>query len=186
MKKIILLLLFFISIHSFSFKEENFKWYTFQEIAENMEQIKPYDILVLNKGPAFYQRWGHIFIVNKDKKLVEIKGAIEIFADSPIYSFFNIQNRKIAIMRYKYIDDALVDEMENQTPLYYNKFYSFLSDSNPDDIHTYCSKFIYTLFLESGKKLGRDTRLFKDKFPIYPFDFLKTNTLENIELIRKG
>ena len=183
MKKLLMILLFCFSLNSFAkFNENDFKWYTFQEIAAHMDQIQPYDILLLNVGSQISQTWGHIFLVNKDKKLVEIKGAIEIFSDSPIYSFFNINNRNIAILRYKYIDNALVDQMEKDTPLYYNKFYSFLSNSNSEDIHTYCSKFIYTLFLDAGKKLGRNTRLFPDKYPIYPFDFLETTTLENITL----
>ena len=79
-------------------------------------------------------------------------------------------------------DDKLRDVLEEDVKKYYNKEYSILSTSSSEDINSYCSKFVYTLFLDAGKKLNRDTRLFPDKFPILPFDFLETKTLDNIVL----
>ena len=85
-------------------------------------------------------------------------------------------------LNYKEIDDKLRDILEEDVKKYYNKEYSILSTSSSEDINSYCSKFVYTLFLDAGKKLNRDTRLFPDKFPILPFDFLETKTLDNIVL----
>ena len=153
----------------------------FSRSSKKMDQIKPYDLVVLDVGPVLFQKYGHIFVVNKDKKFVEIKGADNIFADEPIYEFFKL-NRKITIFRYKEIDDKLRDVLEEDVKKYYNKEYSILSTSSSEDINSYCSKFVYTLFLDAGKKLNRDTRLFPDKFPILPFDFLETKTLDNIVL----
>ena len=186
MKKIYILLSIILSSLSFSLgifdkpNKEAYTWYSFQEVAQKMEQVKPYDIIILDVGSALRQKFGHIFIVNKDKKFVEIK-LKDIFSDQPIYEFFKL-NKKISIFRYKEMDENLVDALENEMPKYYNKEYSVLTNSNSEDINTYCSKFVYTLFLDAGKKLNRDTRLFPDKFPILPFDFLETTTLNNIVL----
>lgn len=187
MKKTYILLSIILSSLSFSLgifdkpNKEAHTWYTFQEVAEKIDQLKPYDLVVLDVGPILFQKYGHIFVVNKDKKFVEIKGADNIFADEPIYEFFKL-NRKISIFRYKEIDDKLRDVLEEDVKKYYNKEYSILSTSDSEDINSYCSKFVYTLFLDAGKKLNRDTRLFPDKFPILPFDFLETTTLDNIIL----
>ena len=108
--------------------KEAHTWYTFQEVAEKIDQLKPYDLVVLDVGPVLFQKYGHIFVVNKDKKFVEIKGADNIFADEPIYEFFKL-NRKISIFRYKEIDDKLRDVLEDDVKKYYNKEYSILSTS---------------------------------------------------------
>lgn len=183
MKKIFLIIVLIFSMNVFAFDENKFTWHTFQELEMYKDKLEPFDLVVLNVGSEISQTFGHIFIVNEEKKLVEIKGAIEVFADSPIYTFFHINNRNVSVLRYKYIDEELRKAISSEIPNHYNKFYSILTGTDSEDINSYCSKFVYNLYEEAGKKLGREIKLFPDKWPIMPFDFFKTDLLVNVNLL---
>ncbi|CAM3082623.1 YiiX/YebB-like N1pC/P60 family cysteine hydrolase [Streptobacillus ratti] len=183
MKKILLIIAIFFSFNVYSYNFNDYHWYTFKYVNRNIQKLKPFDIIVLNKGKEITQQFGHLFILNKDKKLVEIKGLDDYFSDSPIYSFSHIDNRKITVLRYKKMNKELEEEIEKILPKYYNKKYHIFVGNDPDNLYTYCSNFVYNIFLEASKNLKIDEiELVKNKYPILPFNFLDSKELENIYL----
>lgn len=181
MKKIIIIFLFPLFI--FSHNLENYYWYTFSEIMDNFDKLRPYDIVVLNKGKEIYQKWGHVFLIDKDKMFLEFKGYDEYFVSSPFFSFLGT-DRKFSVLRYKNISVDIENEIERLIPKYYNKEYSIFVSNNIESHYTYCSKFILDIFDEALNNNDiKESKLFEDNYwPIYPFDFFESKYLENIKL----
>lgn len=183
MKKIILILTLFLSLNIFSSNLDDFHWYSFRHVNRNISKLEPFDIVVLSRGKEITQQFGHLFIINKDKKLVEIKGMSEYYSDNPIYSFAHIKDRKISILRYKNMTEELSNEIDRLLPKYYNKHYTVFVGNDPDNLYTYCSNFVFNIFNEASKNLNmEEINLVKNRFPILPFDFFYSEKLENIYL----
>ncbi|WP_064612315.1 hypothetical protein [Streptobacillus moniliformis] len=183
MKKILLMVTMFFSFNVYSYNSDNYHWYTFKHVSKNIPKLKPFDIIVLSKGSDITQQFGHLFILNRDKKLVEIKGLEDYFSDNPIYSFSHIENRKISVLRYKKMTSELEDEIDRILPKYYNKKYNIFVGNDPDNLYAYCSNFVFNIFLEASRNLNIDEiELVKNKYPILPFNFLDSKELENIYL----
>ena len=175
MKKLIILFILVLSSLNFSANINNTKWYSFLTLVVNYDKLKSYDIIVLEKGNKFTQQWGHCYILNEDLKLIEFKSYFEYYTDNPIYSFIN-EKRKIAILRYSNLNKDTQLKLRNNLDKYYNKRYNVFTDNSSENIDTYFSKFIYTLYKEVGIELG------KNKWPILPYDFLNSPLLENVIL----
>lgn len=175
MKKLIFILLLSTSLNVLSANINDIKWYSFVDVVQNYNKLKPYDIIILEKGNTFYSQWGHCFILNNDLKLLEFKGYSEYYVDNPLYSFIEL-DRKVAVLRYAELTDELREKMEESISDYYNKNYSVFVNNNSNSYYTYCSKFIYNLYNNLGIKLT------KDKWPIYPYDFLDSPLLTNIKI----
>ena len=177
MKKLLLLLLFLSN-----FSLSNTKWYSFRELIENKNKIQPFDIIVLSKGDKLFQSWGHCFLVNEDMKLIEFKNYGDDFVDNPFYSFYYINNREVSIFRYRNMNNELKEKLSKLLPNYYNKVYSVFTSSDSENLASYCSKFIYTLYKDAGKEMGENIELVNESWPILPYDFIKSSQLENIRL----
>lgn len=183
MRRILLILIMLISLTSFSKDFENNYLYTFEDIYKKIDQLKPYDILVLEKGNNPISSFGHVFLVSEDKKLIEFKNYSTYFSETPIHFFFNIKDRRLAIYRYKNINDELINTISSLIPKYYNKKYNVFTSSDDYDISTYCSKFIYNIYDKAGQIIGEDIKLLNnDSWPILPYSFMDSNYLENIKL----
>ncbi|WP_156299332.1 hypothetical protein [Streptobacillus canis] len=183
MKKILLILFLFISLNLFSNQTKTHYWYSFKHLNKNIENLEPFDIVILSKGKKFVQQFGHLFMVNKEKKLIEIKGFEDFYSDNPIYSFAHITNRKVSVLRYTKMTKELIDELDKLLPKYYNKKYSVIVGNDPDNLYTYCSNFAYNIFAEASKNIGLEKiELVKNKFPILPYDFFQSDNLVNIYL----
>ena len=74
------------------------------------------------------------------------------------------------------------EKLSKLLPNYYNKVYSVFTSSDSENLASYCSKFIYTLYKDAGKEMGENIELVNESWPILPYDFIKSSQLENIRL----
>ena len=80
------------------------------------------------------------------------------------------------------MNNELKEKLSKLLPNYYNKVYSVFTSSDSENLASYCSKFIYTLYKDAGKEMGENIELVNESWPILPYDFIKSSQLENIRL----
>lgn len=180
MKKLLILFFMFFSFNIFSVD-----WVDYGIVIDNPQVLKPGDILVLKKEMYSLQTlFGHLAYVNKDLKIVDFKRINYGYIEQPVYAFAP-RDRKVKILRYKYMNDKLLDNIEEEIKLYYDSMYDIFSD--PDEKYTdaYCSIFVYQIFRSALEKMGvKDNRIADDtRTYIFPYDFLNNNLTYEIDIL---
>jgi len=144
-------------------------------------QLQPGDVLILSKEPTIRSMWGHSAVLNEEKKIVEFPSYSAGYSESPIYSWSKLK-RKIAIFRLKNIDDEFKSALFKEIDKTVTKPYGLTFDKNFDK-RLYCSQFIYLIFKNAGKQVGRNVDLDSDGGGwVMPFDIMESPLLENIVL----
>lgn len=158
-----------------------YKWYQPEEVISKVDQLQPGDILILSKEPTIRSMWGHSAILNAEKKIVEFPSYSAGYSESPIYAWSKLK-RKIAIFRLKNIDDKFRSALFNEIDKTVTKPYGLTFDKNFDK-RLYCSQFVYLVFKNAGKDVGRNVDLDSDGGGwVMPFDIMESPLLENIVL----
>lgn len=158
-----------------------YKWYQPEEVISKVDQLQPGDILILSKEPTIRSMWGHSAILNEEKKIVEFPSYSAGYSESPIYAWSKLK-RKITIFRLKNIDDKFRSALFNEIDKTVTKPYGLTFDKNFDK-RLYCSQFVYLVFKNAGKNIGRDVDLDSDGGGwVMPFDIMESPLLENIVL----
>ena len=158
-----------------------YKWYQPEEVISKVDQLQPGDILILSKEPTIRSMWGHSAILNEEKKIVEFPSYSAGYSESPIYAWSKLK-RKIAIFRLKNIDDKFRSALFNEIDKTVTKPYGLTFDKNFDK-RLYCSQFVYLVFKNAGKDVGRNVDLDSDGGGwVMPFDIMESPLLENIVL----
>ena len=161
--------------------DPKYKWYQPEEVISKVDQLQPGDILILSKEPTIRSMWGHSAILNEEKKIVEFPSYSAGYSESPIYAWSKLK-RKIAIFRLKNIDDKFRSALFNEIDKTVTKPYGLTFDKNFDK-RLYCSQFVYLVFKNAGKDVGRNVDLDSDGGGwVMPFDIMKSPLLENIIL----
>ena len=161
--------------------DPKYKWYQPEEVISKVDQLQPGDILILSKEPTIRSMWGHSAILNEEKKIVEFPSYSAGYSESPIYSWSKLK-RKIAIFRLKNIDDEFKSALFKEINKTVTKPYGLTFDKNFDK-RLYCSQFIYLIFKNAGKQVGRNVDLDSDGGGwVMPFDIMESPLLENIVL----
>ncbi|WP_199725997.1 YiiX/YebB-like N1pC/P60 family cysteine hydrolase [Leptotrichia sp. OH3620_COT-345] len=181
LKKIILSFILFLLLISCKSIDPTYKWYSAKEVIANSEKLRPGDILVLSKRASIRSMWGHVAVLNEEKKIVEFPSYSTGYSESPLFVWQTL-NRKVAVFRLKGIDDdyktALFEEI-NKTV---NKTYGLTFDKNFDK-RLYCSQFVYLVFKRAGKKVGKNIDLDSNGGGwVMPFDIMRSPLLENVIL----
>lgn len=174
------LLIFLFGICSFSVE-----WQPYRNIVNNPEILKPGDIIVYEKTDRFITQFGHTSVVNKEMKIVDFKRVGYGYFELPIYAEHDY-DRRIKILRYNKMDEEFLNLLEDEMWTFNNKLYNIFVDKDGDPYYTYCSQFIYQIFREVGKKLGREIN-FKigDKQIFEPYDLFTGNDFEIIEAVKE-
>lgn len=161
--------------------DPKYKWYQPEEVISKVDQLQPGDILILSKEPTIRSMWGHSAILNEEKKIVEFPSYSAGYSESPIYAWSKLK-RKIAIFRLKNIDDKFRSALFNEIDKTVTKPYGLTFDKNFDK-RLYCSQFVYLVFKNAGKDVGRNVDLDSDSGGwVMPFDIMESPLLENIVL----
>lgn len=161
--------------------DPKYKWYQPEEVISKVDQLQPGDILILSKEPTIRSMWGHSAILNEEKKIVEFPSYSAGYSESPIYAWSKLK-RKIAIFRLKNIDDKFRSALFNEIDKTVTKPYGLTFDKNFDK-RLYCSQFVYLVFKNAGKDVGRNVDLDSDGGGwVMPFDIMESPLLENIIL----
>lgn len=161
--------------------DPKYKWYQPEEVISKVDQLQPGDILILSKEPTIRSMWGHSAILNEEKKIVEFPSYSAGYSESPIYAWSKLK-RKIAIFRLKNIDDKFRSALFNEIDKTVTKPYGLTFDKNFDK-RLYCSQFVYLVFKNAGKDVGRNVDLDSDGGGwVMPFDIMESPLLENIVL----
>ena len=157
--------------------DPKYKWYQPEEVISKVDQLQPGDILILSKEPTIRSMWGHSAILNEEKKIVEFPSYSAGYSESPIYAWSKLK-RKIAIFRLKNIDDKFRSALFNEIDKTVTKPYGLTFDKNFDK-RLYCSQFVYLVFKNAGKDVGRNV---DGGGWVMPFDIMESPLLENIIL----
>ena len=161
--------------------DPNYKWYSAKEVIDKSEKLQPGDILVLSKKSSLRSMWGHVAVLNEEKKIVEFPCYSNGYGESPVVGWQG-SDRKISVFRVTGIDvnfkNALFEEI-NKT-IY--KPYGLTFNKNFDK-RLYCSQFVYLVFKNAGKKVGRTVDLDSNGGGwVMPFDIMRSSLLENVIL----
>lgn len=179
MKKILLFI--FLSFNIFAMKPEEIKWYDIDSIYSIKDKLEVGDIIVLNKLPEpITSSWGHIAIINKDKKFVEFPNIDKGYREIPLYLLETLP-RKFTVLRYKDMNEELQAKIEIEMDKWVNKQYSFLAiPVSLQQSYTYCSLFVYHLF---QNVIGNDFQITKhNDIIIFPYDFFDSEYLISVDL----
>ena len=180
-KKIVLLsipVLFLISCKSI---DPAYKWYSAKEVIAKSDQLQPGDILILSKRNTIRSMWGHVAVLNEEKKIVEFPSYSAGYSESPLFVWQNI-DRQISVFRLKGIDDNYKNALFEEINKTVNKPYGLTFHKNFDK-RLYCSQFVYLVFKKAGKKVGRNVDLDSNNGGwVMPFDIMRSPLLENVIL----
>lgn len=185
MRKIFIffVVIFFVSCSNLNKKNH---WLESQKLIEYSNKLQTGDILVKEK--VWYKpiAWfGHCGIMISDKYIGEYPklgvGYVETGAMDWLY-----ERRKVTVLRYKKFDEKFKRQFLKNVETLKGKIYRIKFD-NYDENSFYCSKYIWYLYYKTAKDLGYELDLIEKErsFLIFPYDFLKTNKLENIDLTNK-
>ncbi len=180
-KKIIFIIIMFLLILSCQSIDPKYKWYDGKTLIKKEKQLESGDILILSKKNTLLSMWGHIAILNEDKKIVEFPSYGKGYSESPLFFWYKL-DRKIAVFRLKNIDDEFKKILFEEIDKTLNKKYGITFDKDFDK-RLYCSQFIYLIFKRAGLKVNKNINLDSNggRF-VMPFDVMNSEFLENVEL----
>ena len=161
--------------------DPNYKWYSAKEVIDKSEKLQPGDILVLSKKSSLRSMWGHVAVLNEEKKIVEFPSYSSGYSESPLFVWQGI-DRKISVFRLKGIDDNFKNALFEEINKTIYKPYGLTFNKNFDK-RLYCSQFVYLVFKNAGKKVGRTVDLDSNGGGwVMPFDIMRSSLLENVIL----
>ena len=161
--------------------EQKYFWYSPKEIISNVDKLEPGDILILSKKPTLRSMWGHAAVLNEHKKVVEFPSYSAGYSESPLFVWQGI-DRKISVFRLKGIDDNFKNALFEEINKTIYKPYGLTFNKNFDK-RLYCSQFVYLVFKNAGKKVGRTVDLDSNGGGwVMPFDIMRSSLLENVIL----
>ena len=161
--------------------DPNYKWYSAKEVIDKSEKLQPGDILVLSKKSSLRSMWGHVAVLNEEKKIVEFPSYSNGYSESPLFVWQGI-DRKISVFRLKGIDDNFKNALFEEINKTIYKPYGLTFNKNFDK-RLYCSQFVYLVFKNAGKKVGRTIDLDSNGGGwVMPFDIMRSSLLENVIL----
>ncbi|WP_338947874.1 YiiX/YebB-like N1pC/P60 family cysteine hydrolase [Fusobacterium varium] len=172
-----ILLIFFIGCTNNS----KISFYDYRDVIYNGKELEIGDILVKEKGKNFLSWWGHSSIVVSENMIGDFPKLGEKYYETDIQSWTK-DKRKVAILRYKNINDDFKNKLMKNLEKYKNSPYSIiLSKENEEEF--YCSKFIWLIYKKTFEELGIEIDIDGNGgWLVFPYDFFESRELTKVKL----
>lgn len=181
-KKYITLIMFLIFFTSCTNNSKVF-FYDYKEIIYNGKNLQVGDILIKEKGKNFLSWWGHSSLVISENTIGDFPKYGEKYYETDIQSWTE-DKRKIAVLRYREINDEFKDKLLKNIYKYRDTSYSIiLAKDNEQGV--YCSKFIWLIYKKTCEELGIEIDIDGNKgWLVFPYDFFDSQELIKVELYK--
>jgi uncharacterized protein YycO len=162
----------------------NMNWEASRDVYLNREKLEVGDILIKSREPNPISWFGHSAVVISPTMIGDYPKLCVGYQEIDMYSWF-IEKRDVVVLRYKGFDEIFRKKFLENVEKSKNKDY-WVNFSKKDEENTYCSKYVWQLYLKTSKELGKTVDLDSDGgILVTPYDILNSEYLEQIKIVEK-
>ncbi len=143
-------------------------------------QIQVGDVIIKNKTLNPMEWYGHCGVVVSKNSIADYPQPFMGYQESYYYNWLHEDNREIIVLRYPKFNAEFKEAFLKNVEATKDQDYWFTLNKKSTDT-TYCSKYIWYLYWKTAQDLGYELNIDNNAlFAVFPYDFLETDTLEQI------